>query len=194
MRGVKRPPYFIMRRTFHAPHTSPPYTLGAKCARRKNGFEKGYFMRKKNKRPQPRNWKRRRGRIVESRLRLGTRQSVVWVSPGERLAVLLRRAMLPGLLSETARRLGCPFVSPQDYFCGCTPCAADGLPICDGVKRDCRFAGRWTRVTAAAAETPLALRAYEYRYEMACLAYGAQDLQRLIDDAIRRGNANSANS
>ena len=113
-------------------------------------------------------WKRKRGRIIKARISKGAVR-LRHMDEGRRLALLAHRVVLPLLLADVARRLGAPAISPKDFHCGCAPCAADGAPICEGVKANCRFAGQWTPESAARAETKEALDEFEFQWELACI-------------------------
>ncbi len=140
-------------------------------------------MGKKKKPLEPRNWKRKRGKILEARLRRGPAR-LRHMDEGRRFPLLAHRVVLPLLLSETARRLGSPIVSPKDFYCGCAPCAADGLPICEGVKADCRFAGRWTPQKAAAAETSDVLDEYDFQWGLASMCYCGKRIPAALERAL----------
>jgi hypothetical protein len=128
-------------------------------------------------------WKRKRGRILEERLRRGPAR-LRHLDEGRRFALLSHRVVLPLLLSETARRLGSPIVSPKDFYCGCAPCAADGLPICEGVKPACRFAARWTPEKAAAAETGDVLDEYDFQWGLAAMSYCGKRIPAALERAL----------
>lgn len=140
-------------------------------------------MARRNKTPPSRLWKRKRGRIVEARLRSASTR-LGHLGEEERFALLAHRVVLPLLLADTARRLGSSTVSPRDFHCGCAPCATDGLPVCEGAKPDCRFAGRWTPESAAAAETRDALDEYEYQWELASTAYCGKRIPAAVERAL----------
>lgn len=140
-------------------------------------------MKKPRKPAEPRSWKRKRGRILEARLRNGPSR-LRHVEEARRFTLLTHRVVLPLLLADTARRLGAPAVSPRDFYCGCAPCAADGLPICEGVKRDCRFAGRWTPERAAKAETAAVLDEYEFQWGLASMVYCGERIPKALERAL----------
>lgn len=140
-------------------------------------------MTKRKKPAEPRSWKRKRGRILEARLRHGPAR-LRHVEEAQRFTLLTRRAVLPLLLAETARRLGTPRVSPRDFHCGCAPCAADGLPVCEGARPNCRFAGRWTPERAAKAETAAVLDEYEFQWGLASMTFCGERIPKALERAL----------
>lgn len=140
-------------------------------------------MTKRKKPLAPRFWKRKRGRILEARLRNGPAR-LRHAEEARRFALLARRTIMPVLLADTARRLGSPTISPRDFYCGCAPCAADGLPVCEGAKPDCRFAGRWTVESAARAETPAILDEYEFQWGLVSMTYCGERLPQALERAL----------
>ncbi|MAW78906.1 MAG: hypothetical protein CMI63_01610 [Parvularcula sp.] len=128
-------------------------------------------------------WKRKRGRIIKARISKGAVR-LRHMDEGRRLALLAHRVVLPLLLADVARRLGAPAISPKDFHCGCAPCAADGLPICEGVKANCRFAGRWTAERAAQAETRDALDEFEFHWELASMSYCGKRIPAALERAL----------
>ncbi|WP_375207463.1 hypothetical protein [Hyphococcus sp.] len=125
-------------------------------------------MTKRNIKTETRIRKRRRGRLIEKRMQDASTR-LRHIEETQRLASLAQRAILPLVLADVARRLGSPAISPRDFYCGCAPCAADGAPICEGVKANCRFAGQWTSESATRAETKEALDEFEFQWELACM-------------------------
>ncbi len=136
----------------------------------------------------PRVWKRKREWILEKRLRQHD-QRLRTAPERERFSRLTRNVMTPVLLAETARRLGSPAVEPRDFFCGCLPCAKDGLPICQQVKPDCRFKNRWSEESAAATETGHVLNTYEYAWESVCIIYSGDRTSVKFGVAIDQAEA-----
>lgn len=142
-------------------------------------------MKRSTKQKTPRGWKRKRGRVLEKRLR--QRDLRLKSAPEkERYARLVNNILRPALLAETARRLGSPAVAPRDFFCGCPPCAKDGLPVCEGLKPGCRFRGRWTKERAAAAETAKILNEYEYQWEIVSMHYSGDRISAKLATALDR--------
>ncbi|MAW79088.1 MAG: hypothetical protein CMI63_02540 [Parvularcula sp.] len=127
-----------------------------------------YLMTKRKTKAETRARKRRRGHLIEERMQDASTR-LRHIEDKHRLASLAQRALLPLLFADVARRLGSPTISPRDFYCGCAPCAADGAPICEGVKANCRFAGQWTPESAARAETKEALDEFEFQWELACI-------------------------
>lgn len=140
-------------------------------------------MAKKRHNPEKESWKRKRGRLLKDRIRKGAVR-LRHVEEGQRFSLLVHRVILPVLLADVARRLGSQSISPKDFQCGCAPCAADGLPICEGVKKDCRFAGKWTPESAAHAETRDALDAFDFQWEAACVTHCGNRIPKALERAL----------
>ncbi|WP_425409013.1 hypothetical protein [Hyphococcus sp.] len=79
----------------------------------------------------------------------------------------LEREVAPRILAGVSRRLGAQGARPRDYRCNCDLSYLDGLPICCGVKPDCRYAGRLTEAEIAAHTSDAAHARYMIVYRAA---------------------------
>lgn len=80
------------------------------------------------------------------------------------------RDITPRLFADTARRLGARGARPRDFKCGCAPSFLDGLPLCEGRKPGCAFAGRVAGERMDAHGAPAAEARYEALYDAALAA------------------------
>jgi hypothetical protein len=119
--------------------------------------------------------KRRRSRRNQNAAPKG---ALVAHAHSSRIAAYAQRVMAPIFLADVARQLGCPNISPRDFYCGCAPCFKDGLPICEGRRDSCRFAHRWTPAKAAAQETPDHQSFYDLCWDIAMIRYCGKALPR----------------
>jgi len=83
----------------------------------------------------------------------------------------VERDMIPRIFAAAARRYGNPTIRPCDYYCSCTPCSRDFLPVCKEQKPDCRFSGRLSPEEIAAEETSAAIAALSTRISCAIKEY-----------------------
>jgi len=77
----------------------------------------------------------------------------------------LDRHEVPRLFAAVAREIGYTAARPRDFYCGCGPHFAKGVPACEGAREACPFAGRLTPEEIAANETGGARRSVARRIE-----------------------------
>lgn len=79
----------------------------------------------------------------------------------ERTYRWLERHETPRIFAAVAREIGYTGARARDFFCGCAPHYAKGLPVCEGAREACPFAGRLTAEEIAANDSAAARRSVD---------------------------------
>ena len=91
-----------------------------------------------------------------------------------RTHAFVAQLIVPAILAHIARRMGAKFISPEDFYCGCDPSFADGLPLCERKRQNCRYAHR---AGVRPRETDLDIMLYRDAWDLATTNYQGPKLR-----------------